>query len=380
MRGRFFLSGTAVFLLFVCGVTCAAGADDAAGDMREGIKALHLLQTDKAVTLFFKATEAKQLSPADQARAEMYLGVTFIAQGNRERAWKAFARAALADPACEPDKDLMSPWALSLFEDARRKAPLWADVIKAVAAIDGGKPDEGIAACTKALQEADFPLYIKAVVYDMRSKANHAKGEYARALDDASRAIMLNPAHPDFYNDRGLAFVSLKNETAALADFNRALALNPRYENAYINRGNIFWYRGDVGRALADYEAALKINTASPEALIGRGNILKKKGDFAGAVKDYTRAVELRPGNALYYDNRGVAHLDSGKIEAALKDFDAAIKCDPSHASAYFNRSIARERLGRIGDAIADMRQYVSLRPDDQNGRKRLEELQNLRR
>ena len=66
----------------------------------------------------------------------------------------------------------------------------------------------------------------------------------------------------------------------AIADYDRAIQLNPAFADAYNNRGAAFRGKGDLDRAIADYQAALRIdprfetaaeNLAAVQALRKRG-------------------------------------------------------------------------------------------------------------
>ena len=46
----------------------------------------------------------------------------------------------------------------------------------------------------------------------------------------------------------------------AIADYDRAIQLNPAFADAYNNRGAAFRGKGDLDRAIADYRAALRVN------------------------------------------------------------------------------------------------------------------------
>jgi tetratricopeptide (TPR) repeat protein len=65
----------------------------------------------------------------------------------------------------------------------------------------------------------------------------HARGEFDRAIDDYSIAIIFNPSFAQAYYFRARARLSKGEREAALGDFNRALELDPRYAEVYANRG-----------------------------------------------------------------------------------------------------------------------------------------------
>ncbi|MDP5011584.1 MAG: tetratricopeptide repeat protein, partial [Crocinitomicaceae bacterium] len=46
------------------------------------------------------------------------------------------------------------------------------------------------------------------------------KGDYMKAIDCFSRALLQHPDHADIYSDRGVSYLHLKMENEAMADFN----------------------------------------------------------------------------------------------------------------------------------------------------------------
>jgi tetratricopeptide (TPR) repeat protein len=68
---------------------------------------------------------------------------------------------------------------------------------------------------------------------------------------------------PDFavaYNNRGVAYVSLKRPEKALEDFNKAIALNSTYVDAYKNRGRYYIVKEHYDDAIQDLTAAIRLN------------------------------------------------------------------------------------------------------------------------
>ena len=63
-------------------------------------------------------------------------------------------------------------------------------------------------------------------------------GEYAKAIDDCSAAIRLNPEYADAYFNRGLAFAAKGEYKKAVADYTEAIRLNPKDAGAYVQPGH----------------------------------------------------------------------------------------------------------------------------------------------
>lgn len=92
------------------------------------------------------------------------------------------------------------------------------------------------------------------------------RGNPSQALAAYSRAIELDPASAQAYNNRAYVFMTLQDYAHALPDLDKALALRPDYVNALMNRGDIYnyYYAIDYDRAVADYDRVLAADPDAP--------------------------------------------------------------------------------------------------------------------
>ncbi|MDH3476281.1 MAG: tetratricopeptide repeat protein [Rhodospirillales bacterium] len=104
-----------------------------------------------------------------------------------------------------------------------------------------------------------------------------------------------------FYR-RGNAFYYLGELERAIEEFSRALVLDPRHANAYYNRANAFADLGQHGRAVEDYTAAIRLEPDHDFAFFNRANAYSAKGDQGRAVQDYKKAYALNPADPVYQD------------------------------------------------------------------------------
>ncbi|MEZ4543380.1 MAG: tetratricopeptide repeat protein [Cyanobacteriota/Melainabacteria group bacterium] len=65
-------------------------------------------------------------------------------------------------------------------------------------------------------------------------------GDFNKAVDDATRAIALNPDSAKGYLNRGHAYRELKEYEKALADIDQALKMHKGLAPAYYNRSRIY--------------------------------------------------------------------------------------------------------------------------------------------
>jgi tetratricopeptide (TPR) repeat protein len=147
------------------------------------------------------------------------------------------------------------------------------------------------------------------------------RNELRKAIQNASRALHLDPTLTTAYIQRGRAHYRLGEFAAAMRDYNAALERNPKWADVYINRGLVFYATGCIEEAVGDFNWAIHLNPRQPIAYNHRGLADEALGNLTGAIADYTQAIQLDPRLALVYTNRGRARMSKGDITGALKDF-----------------------------------------------------------
>jgi tetratricopeptide (TPR) repeat protein len=164
--------------------------------------------------------------------------------------------------------------------------------------------------------------------YNLGAKRQRA-GDLAGAITAYTRAIELDRKYADAYNNRGVAYLSQKDFTAAVADFTRSIELAPS-DAAYNNRGSIYFSQQKTEEAIADFTAGLKIKP-SVEGYTNRGVAYQQTNRDALALTDYEEAIKLNPNFGRSYILRGLILLKRGGQDAAAqKDFDKGFQLDPS--------------------------------------------------
>jgi tetratricopeptide (TPR) repeat protein len=81
----------------------------------------------------------------------------------------------------------------------------------------------------------------------------------------------------------------------AIADASKAIRLEPRYAPSYVTRGEAYRMKGEYDRAIADASEAIRLEPKSPFAYRVKGTACRQKGDFSSAITDLTEALRLDP-------------------------------------------------------------------------------------
>jgi tetratricopeptide (TPR) repeat protein len=93
------------------------------------------------------------------------------------------------------------------------------------------EPRDRIAPCTAILVRAGVRPIVRKVAFHYRGHAFEKLGQYARAAQDYTQAIRIDPTDPDLYVSRGLIYVKLGRLTEANADAVKAHQLLDKEPN-----------------------------------------------------------------------------------------------------------------------------------------------------
>lgn len=97
-----------------------------------------------------------------------------------------------------------------------------------------------------------------------RGKAYYKLGWLERAIQDYSRALLLDPADYGAYYNRAKAHADLGEHDLAVEDYSQAIRLMPDHDFAYYSRANSLFVKGDRPRAIEDYRKAYLMNPSDP--------------------------------------------------------------------------------------------------------------------
>ncbi len=154
-------------------------------------------------------------------------------------------------------------------------------------------------------------------------------GRYDLAEKAASRAIELDPADGEVYQQRAEARIKLGKYLEALEDSNQALRLDDSDIDARRARGAAYVGLGEYELAKADLDTVLRKNKNDAEACRLRGSALLGLGQFRRALSDFSKSIAQRPLLAEAYFERALAYRALGRSEDADADLEKALQLDP---------------------------------------------------
>ena len=190
------------------------------------------------------------------------------------------------------------------------------------------------------------------------------QGDVEAAERQIRRAIQINTAQPEAYNNLGSALRLLKRYDDALVSLNRAIALQPNYAEAYGNRANVLRLLGRLEEALDDYDHAIALKPAAADIFYNRGGVLEDLQRWDDAVASYENAIALKPDFPQACNNLGNALMDVCRYEEALMAYDRVLALRPAYVEAMSNRGNALRHLRRYDEALETYARAITRKPD----------------
>ena len=194
------------------------------------------------------------------------------------------------------------------------------------------------------------------------------KGQLDKALEDADKAIALNPTFWPSYKNRADIFERMRLFDKALADYDKAIAIRPSDAEIYYNRGMLFEKIGQRDKAAVDYDKVISLNPQHHQAYYNLGLLSLKEGSRNEALSFFDRSIAANPRYDKAYVSRGAVYAFLRQADRALEDLNYAIFLNQKNAAAYNERGNIYVRSGRKEEkalALSDFRTACNLGNND---------------
>ena len=143
-----------------------------------------------------------------------------------------------------------------------------------------------------------------------------ATHDYAKAIEDFTRAIDLTPDLAPAYLMRAVARYKL-----SLAQRDAQPSVSDSKESYAVVNAKL---RAEMGKVLEDYNKLIELSPRMPFAYYNKGVMLAQTGDMTQAIQNFSKAIELKPDLGEAYYNRGFAYLQMGQKEKGISDLSKA--------------------------------------------------------
>jgi TolB-like protein/Tfp pilus assembly protein PilF len=138
------------------------------------------------------------------------------------------------------------------------------------------------------------------------------------ALQEAQRAIKLDPALAEAYPALGLVHNMTRRHREAEQMYRKALELNPNYALPHHWFSVALEMEGRIDEAMVEIEQAIRLDPLSAIALITRRRMLAEAGQPAAALAAYEREKALVPERPSAAAHRALCLLELGRRDEAV--------------------------------------------------------------
>jgi len=166
-----------------------------------------------------------------------------------------------------------------------------------------------------------FSCYQNPEYYYKRGNMFFINGDYYKALDMYTKALLDKPDFYQSYVSRAMTYERLNNREKAKDDYQKAISINKNYLPAYNNLAVLYIEEKRYQEALYYINKALEINPQYYYAYYNRGLINYYTANCKNAVEDFTSAINILAKDIAYY-YRGLSYICIGEKDKAFFDFE----------------------------------------------------------
>ena len=191
-----------------------------------------------------------------------------------------------------------------------------------------------------------------------------AEGKVAEAMEKYAAARKLHPKNPTVYNLVGMAELQRGNAAEALRSFNQALVLAPNYADARNNRGAAYVQLKQYSMAESDFLSALSDDTYANRGGVyfNLGSLYLANGNLAGAEENLQRSTKAAGPVEGYY-LLGQVEEKLGKVAPAETAYRGAVAHAPERPDLIFALALFLDAHGQKDEARTLYRKVIELAP-----------------
>jgi Flp pilus assembly protein TadD len=159
----------------------------------------------------------------------------------------------------------------------------------------------------------------------MENQDNNGQKEMMmRAIAEFDKAVSIYPSYPDCYEQLGLAWYRVKDNTKAMENYQKALQLNNTKAVTWSNLGIIYFEQGDYKKSLELYTKALSLDSNYADGYFNMGSTLGMLGRFDEAISSFKKCIFYDPENAKAHEFIGLTYKNLHREAEAKPWFDKA--------------------------------------------------------
>jgi len=211
-----------------------------------------------------------------------------------------------------------------------------------------------------ALLDADIARAPTAQALALRCEIRVRLQDTAKAVDDCTQALKLDPKSALAFQNRGDAYYNSGDFKTSLSNYDNAVSLAPG--------AGTYWRRCDARRRLedwtgaqADCEKAVEAAPSSPVIRLSLARLEIHAQQYDKALIDLDQALLTNPDEVNFLYWHGYAALNLKKYDVAVADFTKALAQGDTAADTYRDRYKAYLGLGQMDRAQSDWKKAIEV-------------------
>lgn len=217
---------------------------------------------------------------------------------------------------------------------------------------------------SEALDELDKDQsrsLLKHEYFAFRAKAYANLKQWEAALNNINQALELQKSIDDYWIIRGNIYFEGAEYAKAEEDYSKALSLNPYTIPLYLKRSEAARLAGDMSQAAEDMDIYQQLYPKAPETIYQLGKLEAARENYSEAIAYFNKLLSQNKSNPDYYMERGLIELKIEDYQAADEDFGMALDLNPSLREAYLNKGKIRIYLLDNDSACFNFEKAISL-------------------
>lgn len=207
---------------------------------------------------------------------------------------------------------------------------------------------------------ADDPDNAK--LYDQRAVYYLQNKDLEKALNDANRAIVLDPKTSAYYLTLSDVLFAGGKITKCQDALNKACEINPEDKDAYLKLAELFYYLKDYKNTFENTGKALKLDNLSAKADFINGMAMKDIGDTMKAVKSFEKAIEKDQQYFHAYMQLGLLY-SARHSRLAIDYFNNALNLNPKSIEAMYALAFFYQENSEYNKAIEKYTMITQIDP-----------------
>ena len=221
-----------------------------------------------------------------------------------------------------------------------------------------GNPDSSLEEATRALNLDPN----NSLAYTAKGLVESYRRDFPHAISDFDKASKLDAFNALPVFEMGYVYFLMHDSIAAKEYFTRALKITPKFADAEAGLGLIDLDAHDFDQAKAHFDKAVGFDPRSAMAHTGLGYVTLRRGE-ANSLAEFTLATTYAPKDSTALCGRARALISQGDFDAALREIEVAKQNDPMLADTFNVEGEIYIKRSRYSDAEASFRKAIELDP-----------------